>query len=118
MKWLIGLAVALACGVGVAATLRGNDENCMYLAYNFDNMAGYRDSGVGWLEAKQQVIAAIADSMTNPNGLVKDQDDALFAMGLADRLWNKDLASVPPGLVGVRVYDICMGKDGKKKVML
>lgn len=117
MKRLLA-TIGLLCvsGAVFSATIKGNDENCMYLAYNFDNLAMYRDAGTTWSEAKPVLVNAVAESMTMPNGLVRDAEDGIYVMALADKLWNGELAGLPPGLVGVRVYDMCMGAAKVKQI--
>lgn len=116
------LAVAAAaCHLDLAdaatvkrATLQGNEQNCLSLAYTFGNIAIYRDMGMSWADAKPQLEAAIQESLRSPDGLAKDADDARFVMLLAHSVWNGALSQVQAGEIGPHVYNECMGVGRKQ----
>lgn len=88
-----------------ALTLKQDERGCFSFAMSIANMMPYRDSGIAWVDMKDDVQGAINDAVGSDDSFIKDQDDAKLVMDTLEKAWagKKDSS-----ILAQEVYTTCM----------
>lgn len=113
------VGAALAGQVGHAGVLKGDMENCTFLAKVVVNWKQYRDQGVPWERALAFLNGSLATAVGAPSSIVQDEEDMAFVRETMRDLWDRstELGRAEGAQVPAYVLRKCMngyGSMGKK----
>jgi hypothetical protein len=107
------LATLVTCANAEAGVLKGDRDNCMYLAQVARYYATGRDHGYPWEVVKPAMDESVDKARQNPDSFVKDDIDASYIRQQLTKIWH-EWKEVPPDVIEVRVLQDCMLPGGKK----
>ena len=95
-----------------AGVLQGDRENCSYFGAVVEQLAEYRDQGIGWDEARQATELEIQAAMGQPTSIVMDDSDAAYIRSRVGMIWH-EYRMLTPETVRRLLEGDCNGSPGK-----
>ena len=102
IRWAVAAFYVLLATSAVSGTIRGSEQNCMYLANStvMVLMTKEANPSMTWAVAESQLKQVLKEAIGDPNSYIADEDDAILALRAFKAVWH--------GTDPAAIYDSCI----------